>query len=78
MHSATNQPSVLQLPQARAGAAAADEITFIGTATTLIRIAGFTILTDPNFLHRGDRAYVGWAAATATGSTWARKHLKEA
>lgn len=29
-------------------------ITFIGTATTLIQYAGFTILTDPNFLHQGD------------------------
>jgi L-ascorbate metabolism protein UlaG (beta-lactamase superfamily) len=36
-----------------------DEITFIGTATTLIRVGGFSILTDPNFLHRGDRAYLG-------------------
>jgi L-ascorbate metabolism protein UlaG (beta-lactamase superfamily) len=41
-----------------------DEITFIGTATTLIRVAGFTILTDPNFLHRGDRAYVGLGLTT--------------
>ena len=32
---------------------------FIGTATTLLRCAGFTILTDPNFLHRGQRAYLG-------------------
>jgi L-ascorbate metabolism protein UlaG (beta-lactamase superfamily) len=42
----------------------AGEITFIGTATTLIRIAGFSILTDPNFLHRGDRAYVGLGVRT--------------
>ncbi|MDD7919570.1 MULTISPECIES: MBL fold metallo-hydrolase [Actinomycetospora] len=32
---------------------------FIGTATTLLRCGGFTILTDPNFLHRGQRAYLG-------------------
>jgi L-ascorbate metabolism protein UlaG (beta-lactamase superfamily) len=32
---------------------------FIGTATTLLRYAGFTVLTDPNFLHRGQRAYLG-------------------
>jgi L-ascorbate metabolism protein UlaG (beta-lactamase superfamily) len=37
----------------------AGSLTFIGTATTLIRIGGFTVLTDPNFLHRGDRAYLG-------------------
>jgi L-ascorbate metabolism protein UlaG (beta-lactamase superfamily) len=40
------------------------EITFIGTATTIIRIGGFSILTDPNFLHRGDRAYVGMGLST--------------
>ncbi len=40
-------------------APARDSITFIGTATTLIRLGGFTILTDPNFLHRGQRAYLG-------------------
>lgn len=34
-------------------------LTFIGTATTLIRLGEFTLLTDPNFLHRGQRAYLG-------------------
>ena len=37
-----------------------DELTFIGTATTLLRIGPFTVLTDPNFLHRGERAYLGY------------------
>src|SRR5437762_11941059 len=27
-------------------------VYFIGTATVLVRYAGFTILTDPNFLHK--------------------------
>ncbi|HEY4570407.1 MAG TPA: MBL fold metallo-hydrolase [Kribbella sp.] len=36
-----------------------DSITFGGTATTLIRLGSFTVLTDPNFLHRGQRAYLG-------------------
>ena len=36
-----------------------DELTFIGTATTILRIGRFTLLTDPNFLHRGQRAYLG-------------------
>ena len=36
-----------------------DSLTFIGTATTLLRLGGFTLLTDPNFLHRGQRAYLG-------------------
>jgi L-ascorbate metabolism protein UlaG (beta-lactamase superfamily) len=33
---------------------------FVGTATLLIRFAGFTILTDPNFLHQGDHIHVGY------------------
>jgi L-ascorbate metabolism protein UlaG (beta-lactamase superfamily) len=36
-----------------------DSLTFIGTATTLIRLGSFTLLTDPNFLHQGQRAYLG-------------------
>ena len=35
------------------------ELTFIGTATVLLRVAGFTLLTDPNFLHAGDHAALG-------------------
>lgn len=38
---------------------AMDCLTFVGTATTLIRLGAFTLLTDPNFLHRGQRAYLG-------------------
>ncbi|MBW3640005.1 MAG: MBL fold metallo-hydrolase [Actinobacteria bacterium] len=34
-------------------------LTWIGTATTLLEYGGFTVLTDPNFLHRGERAYLG-------------------
>jgi L-ascorbate metabolism protein UlaG (beta-lactamase superfamily) len=42
--------------------AGTDEPTlmFIGNATVLLRYAGFTVLTDPNFLHRGQRAYLGY------------------
>lgn len=32
---------------------------FIGTATSLIRYGELAVLTDPNFLHRGERAYLG-------------------
>lgn len=35
-------------------------IFFIGTATTLIRYAGYTILTDPNFLHRHEQVRLGY------------------
>jgi L-ascorbate metabolism protein UlaG (beta-lactamase superfamily) len=39
-------------------------LTFSGNATTLLRIGGFTLLTDPNFLHRGQRAYLGYGLWT--------------
>jgi L-ascorbate metabolism protein UlaG (beta-lactamase superfamily) len=53
----------LQLPD-MTPRAIADEITFVGTATTVIKVAGFSILTDPNFLHRGERAYIGMGLTT--------------
>jgi L-ascorbate metabolism protein UlaG (beta-lactamase superfamily) len=34
-------------------------LTFIGTATVLVRYGPFTFLTDPNFLHAGDHAHLG-------------------
>ncbi|OHV41549.1 hypothetical protein BCD49_00965 [Pseudofrankia sp. EUN1h] len=40
-----------------AGTGATDNlIYFVGTATTIIHQAGFTVLTDPNYLQRGQRA----------------------
>lgn len=39
-------------------------VGFIGTATVLIRFAGLTILTDPNFLHAGDHAHIGYGMTT--------------
>lgn len=36
------------------------DVTFVGNATTLISCGGLTLLTDPNFLHRGQRAYLGY------------------
>ena len=36
-----------------------NSLTFVGTATTVLRLGSFTVLTDPNFLHRGQRAYLG-------------------
>jgi L-ascorbate metabolism protein UlaG (beta-lactamase superfamily) len=32
----------------------------VGTATVLIRLGPFTLLTDPNFLHAGDHAPLGY------------------
>ena len=34
-------------------------LLFVGTATTVLRLGPFTLLTDPNFLRRGQRAYLG-------------------
>ncbi len=36
------------------------DMLFIGTATVLLRYGGLTVLTDPNFLHRGDYAKLGY------------------
>ncbi|MCF6379914.1 MBL fold metallo-hydrolase [Nocardioides KLBMP 9356] len=41
-----------------------DRLHFIGTATTVMRLGSFTLLTDPNFLHRGQRAYLGWGLSS--------------
>jgi L-ascorbate metabolism protein UlaG (beta-lactamase superfamily) len=35
-------------------------IFFVGAATVVIRYAGFNVLTDPNFLHRGEHARLGY------------------
>ncbi len=40
-------------------------IFFVGTATVILRYAGFTILTDPNFLHAGDHAHLGYGLTSA-------------
>src|SRR5918997_2300751 len=53
-------PAPLELTTPGAGGdAATGELTFIGTATVLLRYGGFTVLTDPNFLHAGQHAYLG-------------------
>jgi L-ascorbate metabolism protein UlaG (beta-lactamase superfamily) len=52
---------MLNLPAPK-GSVATDSgsITFIGTATVIIRYSGLTILTDPNFLHKGDHVHLGY------------------
>ena len=38
----------------------ADDVTLtFGGDATLLRIGPFTLLTDPNFVHRGTRVYLG-------------------
>ncbi|SHG64517.1 MBL fold metallo-hydrolase [Massilia sp. CF038] len=57
-----DQPvQILELgPPATAPADTSGNVQFIGTATVLIRYQGFTILTDPNFLHKGDHVHLGY------------------
>ena len=52
-------PVIGQEPQATAGS-----ITFIGNATVLIRYAGFTILTDPTFIHKHEQVSIGYGMHT--------------
>src|SRR3954454_14550840 len=36
------------------------DLQFIGTATVIMRIGPFAVLTDPNFLHQGEHAKLGY------------------
>ncbi|MBW3642204.1 MAG: MBL fold metallo-hydrolase [Actinobacteria bacterium] len=55
----TERP-VIELEPSTSPGLDSDELVFIGTATVLLRVGGFTVLTDPNFLHRGDHAKLGY------------------
>jgi L-ascorbate metabolism protein UlaG (beta-lactamase superfamily) len=52
--------NTLTLPDASA-TVPTDEgsIFFIGNATVLLRVAGFTILTDPTFIHKHEQTWLG-------------------
>jgi L-ascorbate metabolism protein UlaG (beta-lactamase superfamily) len=50
----------LSLPASAQAQEAGGSVTFVGTATVIIRYAGMTILTDPNFLHKGDHVHLGY------------------
>lgn len=39
-------------------------VTFVGNATTVLRLGAFTLLTDPAFGHAGSRVYLGYGAWT--------------
>jgi L-ascorbate metabolism protein UlaG (beta-lactamase superfamily) len=39
-------------------------ILFVGTATTVVQLGPFTLLTDPNFLHAGDHAHLGYGMSS--------------
>jgi L-ascorbate metabolism protein UlaG (beta-lactamase superfamily) len=40
-------------------------LTFIGNATVLLSWGSFTVLTDPSFLHAGQRVHLGYGLFTA-------------
>lgn len=55
-----NEQTFRITPVAEAGDIYAGSILFVGTATIILRFGGFTILTDPNFLHAGDHVHLGY------------------
>ncbi|MEO7493511.1 MAG: MBL fold metallo-hydrolase [Massilia sp.] len=50
----------LVLPPDAGPADSAVSLQFIGTATVLIRYQGLVVLTEPNFLHKGEKVYLGY------------------
>lgn len=62
------EPGDLVLPEFATPTGASDpagaRITFIGNATVLIEWGGLTLLTDPNFLHAGLPAPIGYGLFT--------------
>jgi L-ascorbate metabolism protein UlaG (beta-lactamase superfamily) len=44
--------------------APAASVTFVGNATTVLRLGDFTLLTDPNFVPAGARVHLGYGAWT--------------
>src|SRR4051812_44624472 len=51
---------ILQGGEVPASERAQGSVFFVGTATVIVRYAGFTILTDPNFLHKGGHVHLGY------------------
>ena len=39
-------------------------LTFVGTATTILRLGEFTLLTDPNFVRKGQRVHLGYGLSS--------------
>lgn len=55
-----NEPTLVLPVDSRSLDFESGSLFFIGTATVILRYAGFTILTDPNFLHQGDHVHLGY------------------
>ena len=54
----------LPVPDDEARPAAQGSVFFVGNATVLIRYGGFTILTDPTFVHRHEKVSLGYGMST--------------
>src|SRR4051812_42349757 len=55
---------VVQHPSTAPHRAVTSGLTFIGNATVLIRYGGVAVLTDPNFIHRGEDVPLGYGLST--------------
>ena len=51
--------NTLRLPESTIAPTDEGSIFFIGNATVLLRTAGFTILTDPTFIHKHEQTWLG-------------------
>jgi L-ascorbate metabolism protein UlaG (beta-lactamase superfamily) len=54
----------LTLPAGGKPAPGGGTLRLIGNATVLIQYQGLTVLTDPNFLPRGERVHLGWGLSS--------------
>jgi L-ascorbate metabolism protein UlaG (beta-lactamase superfamily) len=63
--------TALRIPEGTAANAEHGKVYFIGNATTLITFNGFTILTDPAFMHKGSHVDLGHGI-------WARREVEPA
>lgn len=60
-----DRPNALELPDdGRAAGGEEGSVFFVGTATVVLRYGGFTILTDPNFLPRGEEVHLGYGVTS--------------
>lgn len=64
LHAQDAETLTLSLPAGLTADGSGGTVQFIGTATVLIRFQGLTILTDPNFLRKGDQVHLGYGVSS--------------
>lgn len=64
LHAQDAETLTLTLPAGLTADGSGGTVQFIGTATVLIRFQGLTILTDPNFLRKGDQVHLGYGVSS--------------